>query len=298
MAMNRLDGKVAVITGGARGLGKAVALALVDRGAKVMIGDLLDEQGAQTVDELNARVGGSKVAAYLHTNVVSYKDNVALFQQAEKEFGGVDIVHLNAGIIGGSKIAFTPLDDEQDEKVIAVNTIGVMKGTKVALLHLAKRGGGVIVCTSSVAGFHIDPELLAYNASKHALIGWIRSFTMLPAVCNVRINAVCPHVMLTDMVTSEPVSDASLAIQKTLPPTSVDTAVKAVLQLIDDLSANRKALMALPGGVIREEPSLKLPAEATSPALRKELAKTIPTRIQHYKEELADAMNRYFKSHL
>lgn len=82
---------------------------------------------------------------------------------------------------------------------------------------------------------------------------------MLPAVCNVRINAVCPHVMckyvfdlleqhmkltisivVTDMVTSEPVSDASLAIQKTLPPTSVDTAVKAVLQLIDDLSANRK----------------------------------------------------------
>lgn len=85
-----LDGKVAVLTGASRNIGKAVAVELVSRGAKVVIGDILDKQGEETVQELN-NSAGSKVAAYIHTDVTKYDDNVALFKLAEKEFGGVDV---------------------------------------------------------------------------------------------------------------------------------------------------------------------------------------------------------------
>lgn len=85
-----LEGKVAVLTGASRNIGKAVAVELVSRGAKVVIGDILDKQGEETVQELN-NSAGSKVAVYIHTDVTKYDDNTALFKLAEKEFGGVDV---------------------------------------------------------------------------------------------------------------------------------------------------------------------------------------------------------------
>ena len=89
---NYFNGKVAVVTGGSRGLGKAVAKTLVERGSKVVIGDILDEAGQETVDELNNLAGGSaKAAVYIHTDVSLYKDVIALFKLAESEFGGVDV---------------------------------------------------------------------------------------------------------------------------------------------------------------------------------------------------------------
>ena len=89
------SGKVAVVTGGSRGVGKAVAQALIERGSKVVIGDVLDKAGQETVNELNKQAGGdSKVAVYIHTDVSIYKDAIALFKLAESEFGGVDVSGL------------------------------------------------------------------------------------------------------------------------------------------------------------------------------------------------------------
>ena len=89
------SGKVAVVTGGSRGLGKAVAQALIERGSKVVIGDVLDEAGQETVNELNKQAGDNvKAAVYIHTDVSLYKDVIALFKLAESEFGGVDVSGL------------------------------------------------------------------------------------------------------------------------------------------------------------------------------------------------------------
>lgn len=100
---------------------------------------------------------GEKVAAFIHADVTKYSDNVALFRVAESEFGGVDFALLNAGIGAGANSMFTPLDDALEERMININTTAVIKGTKVALLHMAKRGGGAIVHLASVAGFFSSP---------------------------------------------------------------------------------------------------------------------------------------------
>ncbi|KAG2220724.1 hypothetical protein INT45_007336 [Circinella minor] len=191
---NYFTGKVAVVTGGSRGLGKAVAKALVERGSKVVIGDVLDEAGQETVNELNNQAGGSvKAAVYIHTDVSLYKDAIALFKLAESEFGGVDLAFLNAGVINKPDYIFTPLDDEAEKLLPDVNISGVVKCTRVALLAMAKRGGGVITITASTAGFVGPFAQSIYNATKHAVVGWTRSLGMLKDICNVRVNAVCPN---------------------------------------------------------------------------------------------------------
>lgn len=155
-SLSNLNGKVAVLTGASRGIGKAVADVLVDNGCKVVIGDILVEEGQKVVADYNAKAG-TKVAAFIRTDVTKYSDNQALFKLADAEFGGVDYALLNAGIASNSNSMFTPMDDAVEERIIDINTTAVIKGTKVALLHMAKRGGGAIVHLASVAGFFSAP---------------------------------------------------------------------------------------------------------------------------------------------
>ncbi|KAG2221815.1 hypothetical protein INT45_013311 [Circinella minor] len=231
------ENKVAVITGGSRNIGKNVANALIEKGAKVIIGDILDREGQKTVEEFNSRVG-KHVASFLHTDVTKYKDLMELFQLAENTFGGVDIVFLNAGITLDHDILLDPLDDEQDEKIMNVNTMGIIKGTKVAVRHLNKRGGGVIVATSSALGLEAYSYTSMYNASKHAVVGWIKSFEHLPSVCNVRINAVCPYAVETDFLKQFPKPMVRLTQSINSIPVDMDTVIKAVILLIEDKKRN------------------------------------------------------------
>ncbi|KAI8145472.1 hypothetical protein BJV82DRAFT_603797 [Fennellomyces sp. T-0311] len=289
-----LDGKVAVITGGARGIGKATAIELVKRGAQVVIGDLLDADGAVTVEELNS-LAGTKAAAYIHTDVTQYKDNKALFQLAETEFGGVDIVFLNAGIGTNANAMFLPLDDAVDNRMLDVNTTGVVKGTKVAMLHLAKRGGGVIVNTASVAGFIAGPTMSIYNASKHGVIGWTRSCGIYQAVCNVRVNAVCPTWVDTDLAADLAEKDDGnpfSSLYQHMPRVKAETVVEAVLTLIEDETRNTQTLLALPGGVIRpQEPIANFP-EVTNEKFNQLAAQNMIPAIEYYKKKLAEARER------
>ncbi|KAI9495975.1 hypothetical protein BDB00DRAFT_179129 [Zychaea mexicana] len=296
-----LEGKVAVITGGGRGLGKAVAAALIERGAKVVIGNTTVAQGTATVDEFNA-AAGCKVAAFKQTDITTYKDNIALFQFAEKEFGGVDIAYLNAGVAGNATdIIFLPPDDENDARAMNVNAVGTMKGTKIAMLHLAKRGGGVIINCSSTLGSNAVPSMSAYVASKHAMNGWTRCFSMLPQICNVRVNAVCPHFVETDMLVPNPDQLSRggpvLNLVDKIPKTTTENVVNAVLLLIEDETRNAQTLMALPGDVIREQEPAPPAPETITPEFVELMGNYAQDYVTFHKKELEDYLKVYEKQY-
>ncbi|CAO3638861.1 unnamed protein product [Mucor fragilis] len=294
-SLSNLNGKVAVLTGASRGIGKAVADALVDNGCKVVIGDILVEEGEKVVADYNAKAG-TKVAAFIRTDVTKYSDNQALFKLADAEFGGVDYALLNAGIASNSNSMFTPMDDAVEERMIDINTTAVIKGTKVALLHMAKRGGGAIVHLASVAGFFSAPDLASYNASKHGVIGYTRSFQLMPYICNVRVNALCPFWVETDLLpsfkSSEKDQDPYLNVIRHSPRTTIKTVVDGFLTLVLDPARNTETLMAVPEGLKVMEPLLPLASfhnEKSEKAQKEYLAATVPLK----KAELAEAIKRY-----
>ncbi|KAI9275840.1 hypothetical protein BDA99DRAFT_532786 [Phascolomyces articulosus] len=222
--------KVAVITGGSRGIGFNTAKALVDRGVKVVIGDILDKEGNEAVKELNEKAG-KQVAAFIHTDVTKYNDLLSLFELADKSFGSVDIAILNAGITGVSGGGvFTPLDDDGDMFLHEVNMGGVIKGDKVALLYMGKKQdqGGVIINIASMA----VPVLSSYTASKHAVVGWTRSLANMKAICNVRVNAVKKPQNL-----------------EATPSTKMEYIVQAMLKCMEDTSLSGDLVLALPDGI-------------------------------------------------
>ena len=151
--MNRLEGKVAVITGGAGGIGKAVGKHFVAEGADVLLADLDEEALKSACDEI-----GSNKASYCVADVTSASDNQAMIDTAEERYGGVDILLANAGIEGD----VTPIvdyDEKRFEQVMAVNVKGPFLGLKAAIPAISKRGGGSIIITSSVAGINGGPKL-------------------------------------------------------------------------------------------------------------------------------------------
>ncbi|KAG2204572.1 hypothetical protein INT47_012631, partial [Mucor saturninus] len=290
-----LNNKVAVITGGSRGIGKAVAEALVKNGAKIVIGDLLEKEGRAVVDCMNKKAK-TQVAVFIQTDVTKYSDNIALFKLAESEFGGVDYAFLNAGVSSNADSMFSPLDDQAEEEIININTTAVIKGTKVALLYMAKRGGGSIVHMASTNGFYNYPFLASYCASKHAVIGYTRSFGLMPQICNVRVNAICPFWVDTDLVI--PLCDLDTAIFpeskiiKNEPRTSINTVVEGVLLLLTDESRNTQAIMALPDGLQIVEP-LAIPASFKSHESENIAKEYIPAAVTVGKQRLAEALEKF-----
>lgn len=196
--MNDLSGKVALITGGSRGIGGKTAELMVQAGAKVIIADVLDEPG----QALAASLGTA--AAYIHLDVTKEADWKAAVELAETKFGGLDILCNNAGIFTGLGIDEATLDDWN--KLVAVNMTGVFLGTKLCADALAARGaeskhGSVIVNTSSIAGLvgsQLDP---LYSMTK----GGVNLFTKSTALFfsrkgqRIRCNSIHPGVIDTDM---------------------------------------------------------------------------------------------------
>ncbi|KAG2233059.1 hypothetical protein INT48_009859 [Thamnidium elegans] len=234
------EGKVAVVTGGSRGIGKAICDELIRLGAKVVIGAISD-RGQKVAKQYN-KEAGKKVAMFLRTDVSRYDDNKALFQLAESEFGGVDIAILNAGTCDNSDNLFTPLDDKLEERIFNVNAVGMIKSSKVAILHMAKRGGGSIVCTSSAGGFYSIPALTAYVATKHAVIGYVRSCAFLPEVCNVRVNAVCPTFVDTEFLdnvrTVDGIPEPYYDFTDTIPTVPMSVIIDGVFKYLGDNTKN------------------------------------------------------------
>jgi NAD(P)-dependent dehydrogenase (short-subunit alcohol dehydrogenase family) len=192
--MSRLQDKVAIITGGAGGIGRAAARLFVAEGARVLLVDL--DEGA--LEEAVAEVGGNSVSHFAG-DVTRLEDNEAMVACAEERYGGVDVLLANAGVVGD----VTPIlnyDPEHFDRVIDINVKGPFLGIKAVVPALTRRGGGSIVITSSVAGLRGSPGLSAYVTSKHAVIGLMRSAAKELAAQNIRVNTVNPSPVETDMM--------------------------------------------------------------------------------------------------
>ncbi len=178
-----LQGKVAVVTGGAGGLGRAMALALAKAGARVVVADL-DARGGREVADL---VGGHFRAC----DVSDPDANRALVDFAQDRCGGIDIALLNAGVATGCGLG-DDFDLARYRRAMGANLDGVVFGTHAVLPALRARGGGAIVATASLAGLAAVPLDPLYAANKHAVVGLARSLGPALAPENVRFNAVCP----------------------------------------------------------------------------------------------------------
>ena len=216
--MAELDGKVAVVTGGAGGLGRATSELLVAAGAQVLVADI-DETGGRAVAE-------AVEGAFFVADVSRLEDNEALIAAAVERFGGIDFVHLNAGVASGFGVG-EDFDAERYRRVMGVNLDGVVFGTHAALPALAARGGGAIVATASLAGLTGVPFYPLYAANKHAVVGLARSLGPALADRGIRFNAVCPGFAESAII--DPIREM-LAAAKT-PIIAAGSVATAVLSL-------------------------------------------------------------------
>jgi 3alpha(or 20beta)-hydroxysteroid dehydrogenase len=192
--MGRLDGKVALITGGARGMGKSHVRHFVAEGARVVFGDVLDDKGRYVA----AKLGGQS-CRYAHHDVTSEEGWAAAVALAVAEFGRLDVLVNNAGILEFARIADMPL--ARFRRVLEVNAVGCWLGMKAVIEPMRAAGGGSIVNISSIEGFAGADGLSAYSASKFAVRGMTKVAARELARFGIRVNSVHPGGVLTRMVT-------------------------------------------------------------------------------------------------
>ena len=193
--MNRVLGKVTIITGAARGQGEAHTRLFASEGAKVLMTDVLDAPGSAVAQEL--RDAGYDVH-YLHMDVTSEADWIAVVKEAEARWGRVDILLNNAGIVGSMKGAH---EEELSAwtKLTAINQQGVFLGIKHAVPAMQRAGGGSIVNVCSINGQVGGAGSFSYQASKGAVRMMTKAAAMQYVKDNIRVNSICPGLVMTPM---------------------------------------------------------------------------------------------------
>lgn len=194
--MGRLENKVAVVTGGARGIGKATCKLLAAEGAKVAVTDIIEEEGEQVAAEIQENGG---VAEYWHLDTTRESEVQAVIDEVADKFGGLNILVNNAGIAGTNESTENISVHDWNE-VIDVNVNGVFLCTKYAIAHMRKAGGGSVVNLSSIYGIVSAPDLPAYHASKGAVRLMSKTDALLYAKENIRVNSVHPGYIWTPLV--------------------------------------------------------------------------------------------------
>jgi NAD(P)-dependent dehydrogenase (short-subunit alcohol dehydrogenase family) len=190
-----LQGHSVIVTGAANGIGRAIALAFAASGARVVVGDVLAEDGQRTVATITDD-GGS--ALFVEADVSKADDARGLVAAAVEHFGGVDVLVNNAGV-GGSRLPVHELEPEDFDRVIDVNLRGTFLCSKYAIPHLLAGGAGRIINTASTYGVIAAPLSAAYCASKAAIINLTRQMAIDYGPLGLRVNAVCPGYIDTGL---------------------------------------------------------------------------------------------------
>ena len=229
--MGKLQDKVAVITGGASGIGAATARLFVSEGAKVVLVDLNEEKGKAFESELKAL---NADALFVKANITSEEEVANIFTQTIEKFGKVDIVFNNAGI--GRVHPTHELDYAEWRQTVNVDLDGVFLVAREAIREMLKAGGGAIVNTASMYGWVGSPGSAAYNAAKGGVVNLTRSLALEYAEQNIRVNALCPGFIDTPIIPEE----SKLALAAATPVKRLGKAeemAKAVLFLASDDSS-------------------------------------------------------------
>jgi len=221
--------KAIVVSGGGSGIGRASVLALVERGARVIVADIDEAGGRETVDLAGAKGG---IAVFRHCDVTKTEDLAGAFACAVEHFGRLDVAFNNAGIGGEDLFADDP---GPWQKVIDIDLTAVIDATRIAVREMRRAGhGGVIINTASMGGLLPMPGSPVYAAAKAGVVNFTRSLAYLAEEANIRVNAICPTFTDTPLVRrngDERVEEVAKLVGGILQPEDV---AAGVVELIED----------------------------------------------------------------
>ncbi|MDV6014100.1 glucose 1-dehydrogenase [Haloechinothrix sp. LS1_15] len=242
--MGRVTGKVALVSGGSRGIGAASARMLVAEGAQVVIGDVLDGEGTALADELG------QAARYVHLDVTSAEDWTAAVETAVSEFGKVDVLFNNAGIANGGMLQRFAMDKWQ--QIIDVNLTGPFLGMRAVADSMIAAGGGAIINMSSIEGLRGTPWAHGYVASKWGLRGLTKSVAMELAPNGIRVNSLHPGLIRTPI--TEGIPDDMIPIPLGRPGQPEEVASFVVFLASDESSFATGSEFVMDGGTVNQIP--------------------------------------------
>ena len=242
--MGRVDGKVALISGGARGMGAAHARVLVGEGAKVVIGDILDDEGKTLADEIG------DAARYVHLDVTETDEWDAAVATAVNEFGKLNVLVNNAGIVALGQIG--KFDMAKWQKVIDVNLTGTFLGMQASVAAMKAAGGGSIINVSSIEGMRGAVMVHPYVASKWAVRGLSKSAALELGPDQIRVNSIHPGFIRTPMTKHFP--DNMLTIPLGRPGQSEEVSTFVVFLASDESRYATGAEFVMDGGLVNDVP--------------------------------------------
>jgi 3alpha(or 20beta)-hydroxysteroid dehydrogenase len=242
--MGRVDGKVALISGGARGMGASHARLLVAEGAKVVIGDILDEEGKSLADELG------EAARYVHLDVTQPDQWDAAVSEAVQDFCKLNVLVNNAGIVALGQLK--KFDLAKWQKVIDVNLTGTFLGMRAAVDPMITAGGGSIINVSSIEGLRGAPMVHPYVASKWAVRGLSKSAALELAPHNIRVNSIHPGFIRTPMTKHIP--DDLVTIPLGRPAESIEVSTFVVFLASDESAYATGSEFVMDGGLVSDVP--------------------------------------------
>ncbi len=207
--MGKFDGKVVLITGGARGQGASHTRKFHEEGAKVVFTDILEEEGKALANEL-----GDNVRFFKH-DVRSADDWEKVVAETESTFGPINVLVNNAGIVINKKLE--EMTEEEYRRVIDINQVGVFLGLKTVVPSMKKAGGGSIINISSINGLRGKPGTIAYDASKFAVRGMTKTAAVELAEYGIRVNSIHPGIIETPMIAQGDVKETAAALAEIVP---------------------------------------------------------------------------------